>query len=91
VSDGSKALQKQLGLPDSSHVQPTISRDGRYICYSTRFSNQSSCDRNDPDWQQKVHLAQAIQVYDRETQKTSTVLVATDLPQPPITEKAEGE
>jgi len=82
VSDGSKALQEQLGLPDSSYIQPTITRDGRYISYSIRLSNQSSQNHNDPDWQQKVHLAQAIQVYDRETQKTSTVLLATDLPQP---------
>jgi beta-lactamase regulating signal transducer with metallopeptidase domain len=87
VSDGGKVSQEQLGLPDASHVQPTISRDGRYISYFTRLSNQSSRVSGDPDWQQKVHLAQAIQVYDRETRKTSTVLLATDLPQPPAGEK----
>ena len=93
VSDGGKALQEQLGLPDSSHFQPTISRDGRYVCYATRLSNVSSRLPNDPDWQQKVHLAQVIQVYDRQTQKTSTVLVATDLPHDvaPAVEKAVGD
>jgi len=92
ISEGGRVLAGQLGLPYYTHEDPSISADGRYISYVTRVSNvkfySSSNVPDDPKWKGIVHLAQAIQVYDREMRKTSTVLLATDLPQPPITEKA---
>lgn len=85
VSEGGRAIHEQLGLPYYAHEYPTISKDGRFISYITRMSNVklggSTTTPDDPKWNGIINLAIAIQVYDRETQKTSTVLLATDLPQ----------
>jgi len=84
VSEGGRRLSEQLGLPYYTSQDPSISADGRYISYVTRMSNikfdGSSNTPDDPKWKGVAHLAVAIQVYDRETQKTVPVVVASDLP-----------
>lgn len=94
VSTDGRALADQLGLPYYSHEDPSISADGRYISYVTRVSNVkfgASTTPDDPRWKGVIHLAVAIQIYDREMQKTSTVLLATDLPQPAAKEAVTDE
>lgn len=91
VSAGGREIQERIGLPYYSHEYPTISEDGRYISYVTRMSNVKFWDSTitpfDNKWKGIIHLAVAIQVYDRKTEKTSTVLLATDLPQNQATQE----
>ncbi|MHB9023374.1 MAG: M56 family metallopeptidase [Armatimonadota bacterium] len=81
VSEGSVALRKELGLDYYDNLTPSINADGRYIAYAAhlakstlKYGDSNSSPRNTP-------TAWAILVYDRVTQKTSIVLLASGLPQ----------
>ncbi|MHB9133088.1 MAG: hypothetical protein ACYDBB_18625 [Armatimonadota bacterium] len=84
VTDGNAALQQQLGLPFHENRFPSMSQDGRYICYATRLSNvsptSSSGYPSGKKWNGHIYTALAIHVYDRETKKSSLIFQATDLP-----------
>lgn len=91
VSEGSAAIQKQSELPFHDNSNPSMSENGRYICFQTRVSNVSPTSSSGTPsywdtpsldkWHGAPVVGYAVQIYDRETQKTSTVLLETDLPQ----------
>jgi len=81
VSEGSARIQRKLGLPYHTNTEPSISADGRYICYLTRLSDVPPHGNEKATGHDRcVTLAQAVQIYDCMTKQTDTVLLASNLP-----------
>ena len=84
ISKENEAIRRELALKYYDNFTPSISVDGRYVCYATQLADRSAKEMSGEPAQYTGHSAWVIHVFDRETGTTTAPIVTTSWQTTPV-------